>query len=97
MAARYETLDIDAMPELSRVAAEVAATGRPRALRRGGKEIAVLQPVDRANRRRRKPSEKDIEAFLSSAGGWRDNVDVDRFLQDVYESRDRPSRPPVDL
>ncbi len=36
MAARIETLDIDGMPELSRLADEVAATGRPRALRRGG-------------------------------------------------------------
>jgi hypothetical protein len=96
MAARYETLDIDTMPELARIADEVAATGRPRSLRRGGREIAILQPVDRANRRRRKPSEKDIEAFRASAGSWKD-VDTDKFLADIYASRDMAPRPPVDL
>src|SRR4051812_37665093 len=97
MAARIDTLDIDAMPELSRIADEVAATGRPRALRRDGVEIAVVQPIRSPRLRRRKPSEKDVEAFLTSAGSWKDNVDVDQFLKDVYESRDRPSRPPVEL
>jgi len=97
MAARIDALDIDTMPELARIADEVAATGRPRSLRRGGREIAVLQPVDRTRPRRRKPSEKDVDAFLASAGSWKGNVDVDRFLQDIYESRDRPSRPPVEL
>ncbi len=94
-AARIETLDIDGMPELSRLADEVAATGRPRSLRRGGREIAVLQPI-RSARRRREPSEKDIEAFRASAGSWKD-VDTDRFLADIYASRDTPPRPPVDL
>jgi hypothetical protein len=97
MPARIDTLDIDAMPELARIADEVVATGRPRALRRGGIEIAVLQPTHSTRPRRRKPSEKDVEAFLASAGSWKDNVDVDQFLKDVYESRDRPSRPPVEL
>lgn len=96
MAAHVETLDIDAIPELARLADEVAATGRPRSLRRRGVEVAVLQPA-RSARRRRSPTAKDIEAFLASAGGWKGNVDVDRFLTDVYESRDRPSRPPVEL
>jgi hypothetical protein len=97
MAARFETLDIDAMPELSRIADEVAATGRPRSLRRGGIEIAVLRPAHSARHVRRKLSEQDIEAFLSSAGGWKDNVDVEQLLKDIYESRDRSSRPPVAL
>ena len=97
MAIRIEALDIDTMPELSRLADEVAATGRPRSLRRGGKEVAVLQPVRSAQRRSGASSEKDADAFLSSAGAWKGNVDVDQFLKDIYESRDRPSRPPVEL
>jgi NADPH-dependent glutamate synthase beta subunit-like oxidoreductase len=38
----------------------------------------------------------DYEAFLSAAGSWAD-VDVDAFLADVYESRRRSTRPPVEL
>ena len=96
MAARYEALDIDTMPELSRVAAEVAATGRPRSLRRGGVEVAVLQPIHPPRRRRREPAAKDIAAFRAAAGSWKD-VDTDRLLDDVYAGRDMPPRPPVEL
>ena len=77
---------------------EVAATGRPRSLRRGGREVAVLRPARSARRlRRREPSPADVEAFRMSAGSWKDNVDVEQFLKNIYESRDRPSRPPVEL
>jgi hypothetical protein len=96
MAARIDTLDIDAMPELARLADEVAATGRPRSLMRDGVEIAVLQPAPAARRRRRKPSAKDVEAFRASAGSWKD-IDTDRLLADIYASRDMSPRPPVDL
>lgn len=95
MATRIDTLDIDTMPELARIADEVAATGRSRSLRRGGREIAVLQPI-RSARRRRKPSAKDVDAFRMAAGSWKD-VDTDRFLADIYASRDMPPRPPIDL
>ena len=38
----------------------------------------------------------DIEAFLSSFGGWSD-VDDEEFVARVYEGRSAPSRPPVEL
>lgn len=38
----------------------------------------------------------DYEAFLSAAGSW-EEVDVDEFLANVYESRRRSTRPPVEL
>jgi hypothetical protein len=41
-------------------------------------------------------TEDDFEAFRAAAGSWAD-VDTDTFLADVYESRHRPSRPPVQL
>jgi hypothetical protein len=59
---------------------------------------AVLKPVasKRPARRRRTISDADYEAFLSSAGGWKD-VDTDKLVRDIYESRRQSSRPPVEL
>jgi hypothetical protein len=45
---------------------------------------------------RRRLSDADREAFLSAAGAWKD-VDVDRLKKDIRDSRDIPSRPPVEL
>ncbi len=38
----------------------------------------------------------DDEAFLSSAGGWRDLV-PEEFINDVYERRLHGNRPPVEF
>jgi hypothetical protein len=58
-------------------------------------ELVEVKPVSPAKSRKREFTKEDDEAFLSAAGGWKD-VDIDRFLKDIYESR-RSSRPPVDL
>ena len=42
-------------------------------------------------------SAEDRSAFLALAGAWSGNVEVDLFLEESYASRDRSSRPPVDL
>jgi hypothetical protein len=91
-------VDIDHVPELVRLAEEVRATNVPRVLRRGEEDLAVLVPVSRPKpRRRRRPTEADYQAFLSSAGGWRDNVDVDQLKAGFAESRALPPRPRPDL
>ena len=64
-------------------------------------ELAVLKPVPiRADRRRkrgkREITEADRQAFRASAGSWSD-LDLDKFLADLYESRRISSRPPVEL
>ena len=41
-------------------------------------------------------SAADREAFLSSLGSWSD-IDTDEFMRKVYESRDLPPRPRVEL
>jgi len=89
-------MDVDAMPEVLRLAEDVAAAGRPRSLCLDGKEIAVLLPVQAKRKPRRLPTEKDAEAFRAAAGSWRD-VDTDRLLTDIYASRDVPPAPPIDL
>ena len=101
MAKELTPVDISNTPDLLRLAEEVRRSGQPRLLRRDSEDLAVLSPVatptTRRPRKAKTYTEADREAFLSSAGGWKDNVDVDKFLEDNYASRDRSSRPPVEL
>ncbi len=63
-------------------------------------EIVMMKPAKLASRSTRRSSRKrteaDREAFLSSFGGWSD-VDDEAFIKRIYESRNMPSRPPVEL
>jgi hypothetical protein len=34
-----------------------------------------------------KPSTRDREAFRRAAGGWKDTVDADTLIKNIYESR----------
>src|SRR5437870_4103233 len=77
---------------------------------KGEGEIVVVKPASelglraatprRASRvapRKRGSARADREAFLSTAGAWKDLVDTDKLVEDIYESRRIPSRPPVKL
>ena len=44
-------------------------------------------------RSRRSPGNRD--AFLSTAGGWKDLVDRDELVESIYQSRSITSRPPL--
>ncbi|CCF85431.1 hypothetical protein [Nitrolancea hollandica] len=93
----YKPIDVSNVPELLKLAEEVHATREPRVLRRDDEDLAVLMLVSKkAKRRRKQKSEKDLEAFRASASSWKD-VDTDKLIADIYESRRRSSRPPVDL
>lgn len=97
MAKELKPVDVSRVPELLSIAEEVRASGVGRLLKRNGEELAILAPVTRT----RKPtargrSKADYEALLAAAGSWKD-VDTDSFVADVYESRRRSSRPPVEL
>jgi hypothetical protein len=99
MARELTAIDISNTPDLLRLVEEVAESGTPRILRRADEDVAVLLPVKKpASRRRtgRKKTKEDYEAFRSSAGGWAD-VDTDKLIEDIYESRNISTRPPVDL
>jgi hypothetical protein len=91
-------IDLDDAPELASLADEVTATRRTIVLRKRGKDLALVVPIDDPSRfapgRLRTP--EDLEAFLRSAGGWRGVVD-EEFMDEVYRSRSTSSRPPVDL
>jgi hypothetical protein len=98
MARELTPIDISHVPDLLRLAEEVAISGKPRVLRRDSEDVAILMPLRPTIRRRspRKKTAADHEAFLASAGSWAD-VDTDKLLENIYESRRTPDRPPVDL
>jgi len=98
MAEHAKSLDISDIPELLRLAEEVRATNEPRMLTRDNEDLAVVMPVGTrpAKRHRKTPSEEDLEAFRSAAGGWKD-IDTDTLVQNIYESRRISIRPRIDL
>jgi hypothetical protein len=100
VAKAFVPVDISNSPDVLHLAEEVRRTKTPHLLRRDSEDIALLVPVSSASTRHtrkvRAHTKEDDEAFLRSAGGWKGNVDVDRFLADIEESR-RLTRPPVEL
>jgi len=97
MARELTSIDVSGIPELLRLAEEVGSSGEARLLKRDHEDLAVLMPVARVPKRkaRRTPTKEDLEAFRSAAGSWKD-VDTDKLVADIYESR-RSSRPPAEL
>jgi hypothetical protein len=90
VAEHIKSIDIGDAPELLRLAEEV---------HRSGEDLALVVPVPRSTLRRRRSREKteaDYEAFRSAAGGWKD-LDTDKLIEDIYESRRISARPPVEL
>jgi hypothetical protein len=93
-------MEISTMPELARLAEDVARTGRPRRLTRGGTDAAMIVPVN-APRPRRCPRGKeitqaDIEATLSTFGAWKGHIDAEAFKHEIKDARS-DHRPPVRL
>jgi len=96
MAEEPGVIDISGAPELLRLAEEVRHSHRPYLLKCGDVALARLVPLAHPVKQRGRVK-GDRDAFLASAGGWKDLVDTDRLVADIYESRRNSSRPPVDL
>ncbi len=97
MVKRARAMDISDAPELLRLVEEVRRAGEPRVLQRDGQDVAVVAPLPEPKRNReRAPSEADYEAFRSAAGSWAD-VDTDALIENIYETRRRSNRSPVEL
>jgi hypothetical protein len=96
MVKERKAVDISHLPELLRLAEKVQATNEPYVLRREGEEIAAVVPLKRTRRKGKAKTEADYEAFRSAAGSWSD-IDTDKLIEDIYESRRISSRPPVEL
>lgn len=82
-------IDISHIPELARIAEEVATTKTPRELKWENKTVAVIMPVKKVPAKKNLEKTKaDYEAFRAAAGSWKD-VDTERLLKDIYEDRRR--------
>ncbi len=96
MAREAAAVDISTMPDLVRLAEEVARTGTPRVLRRGDTDIAILSPAKPKHRfKGKRVTEEDIAAALATFGTWKD-LDAEKFLRELDEARSDNS-PPVEL
>jgi hypothetical protein len=96
MARTINRIDISTIPELARLAEEVARSGTPQILERDSRPIARLVPVDRAPRRRRtkRPAPADIEAARATFGSWKGHIDAEQFKRDIKAARS-DHRPPT--
>lgn len=97
MVREAERVDISEMPDVVRLAEEVARTGSRRVLSRDGEAIAVLAPARPKRRLKAKVlTPEQREAFLASAGGWVGLVDAEQLKRDIKAARGS-RRKPVEL
>lgn len=81
-------VDISAMPDLVRLADEVARTLTPRVLERDGEAVAVLSPAPVKRRRKGKRiTDADIEAARATFGSWKGHIDAEQFKRDIKAAR----------
>jgi hypothetical protein len=101
MATRPISIDISDKPELLALIEQLLAAGEPRELRHGDSVLGVLTPPVARGKKRgdisRELTPEAVAAFEAAAGGWRGNVDVDRFIEENYEARQASVRPAVEL
>lgn len=88
-------MDVRGMPDLLKIAEEVRSSGEVRVLTRNNESLAVLMPV--APRKKRGKTKADFDAFMASAGSWKDLIDTEQLVVDIRESRRRSTGPVVEL
>jgi hypothetical protein len=87
MVQEAERFDISNMPDLVRLAEEVARTRKPRLLTRGEEEVALLSPARPKRRKKVVMTLAQRNAVLSSIGGWVGLVDPERLKRDLDAAR----------
>jgi len=89
-------IDISHIPELVRIAEEVKSTKKSRVLTVSHRTLAVLMPVETADKskEKRRKTKANYDAFFSAFGSWKD-VDTDALLTSIYTTRKRSNRPPI--
>jgi hypothetical protein len=94
----HEPIDISEMPEVAKLVDELSKSDKPRMLRRGEEDVAILTPVasEKQNLEDRKPSPEQLAAARSAAGSWTD-FDAETFIEQIYRDRENWNRPPVKL
>lgn len=89
------TTEIADMPDVTRLAHEVAETGIDHVLTKNGTAVAVVSPV-RRRRPRREMTDEDRAAVLTAVGSWKGLVDPDELVRELDRARS-DDRPPVNL
>lgn len=86
-----DVIDVSEMPEVVKLIEIVIESGQPVTLYRGEEVVAILTPIgwEQSSLSRRKPTDEQIAAARSAAGGWQD-FDSDAFIEQVYRDRGRP-------
>jgi hypothetical protein len=96
MAAERKVIDVDESPELIRLIDQISASEEGAVLRRNGQAVAAIRPLKGRRTRRQRPTQEDIDAFKAAAGAWKDLVDGDQLIADIYADRDAEIREPVE-
>ena len=85
MSSHLTPIDITNMPDLVRLAEEVATTKKPRELKRDNKTVAVLSPAISKNTEKWK-------TIRATFGSWSD-LDADELIANIHRWREEGSRP----
>ncbi len=80
----------------ARVLDRVVRERKPILVEKRGKVLVLLTPIRARLPKQLKKKSADRKAFLAAAGSWQD-LDTDNLIADIYASRERSSRPPVQL
>ena len=79
--------------DFRRIVDDVKRDRQPRIIEKSGETLAAVVSLEDLDRvLQRDPTPEDIEVSLEAIGAWRD-VDTERLKQDIYEGRDRGTRP----
>lgn len=97
MNSELQPIDITNAPELRRLVDQVRSAKKPLRLQTDGRDVAVVSPLTVPASKRALKTAADREAFLSSFGGWRGLVDVDKLKEGMAQSRRIRARPPVEV
>jgi hypothetical protein len=88
MPSELSPIDVSAMPELARLADEVAATGRRRRIVRDGRDVAVLAPARAGNAARERRFRRVLAIAERNAEGDGDAL-LDELERDDAQRRAR--------
>ena len=96
MARKSPPIDLSTMPELARLAEEVARTGKARVLQHDRRDVARIVPAQRRGSRLPAPRDAVAEreaALASTFGAWKHLVDADALKRELNEAQsdDRPA------
>lgn len=97
MVAERKYIDLESHPDLTSVVDLAVASGASFVIRRAGRDVALVQPLEAEDddRLEAERAARIEEGFRATAGGWEENVDVDRFLEANRESRENSFRDPM--